>query len=360
MSNHNMESFYNFLATEIMTKYELASTPFDIPALPEAQCIVIPVIREAVAPILVRNNDADDVTDMFLAGANRVRMIASKTKGVERRRGAQILRSIGMGGRSAANKTFIPKGEKAGNVFDLNTFVFGDAAKSEVSAIYPVHAAVLYSDAISVQPKKELVNDVFRTGGIYEDGGNFDAESNKTSNNIFSTYAVHPGALFLQSLVMPGHRMTRAAVEHLLLSVGLAGAYGGQTAVTGTNVRTHLVGIFWGKMERSLNAPMEMLSVLKEEKSLDGILSLLGTEFGRTYPHSVEKKTLDECVASLVNRFEEGDPSLLAQYALARQNLSELFNAWFGTVEKKNRKGKKGQEEQTIVDDAEDEGVVNG
>ncbi|MHB1563726.1 MAG: type I-D CRISPR-associated protein Cas7/Csc2 [Leptospirillum sp.] len=360
MPNHNMESFYNFLATEIVMRYELSSTPFDIPSLPEAQCIVIPVIREAVAPILVRNNDADDVTDMFLEGANRVRMIASKTKGVERRRGSQILRAIGMGGKIAANKAFIPKGKKVGDYFDLNTFVFGDAGKGEGSAIYPVHAAVLYSDALSVRPKKELINDVFRTGGIYEDGGNFNSDSKESSSNIFTTYAVNPGTFFVQSLVIPGHRMTKAAFDHLLLSVGLAGSYGGQTAVTGTNIRTHLVGVFWGKMERSLNAPMEMLRKIGEEHSLEGILSLLESEFRSQYPHFVDKKTLDESVASLVARLEEGEPSLLAQYAMSYQKVSDLFNAWFGTVDKKERKSKRETAELGNGGESEEEDAVNG
>jgi len=362
MTSHNMESFYNFLTTEIMTRHELASAPFDIPALPEAQCIVIPVIREAVAPILVRNNDADDVTDMFLAGANRVRMIASKTKGVERRRGSQILRSIGMGGKSAANKTFIPKGKKAGEVFDLNSFVFGDAAKGEESAIYPVHAAVLYSDAISIRPKKELLHDVFRQGGIYEDGGNFDSESKKSSNNIFTTYAVNPGTLFVQSVVIPGHRMTRAAFDHLLLSIGLAGSYGGQTAITGTNIRTHLAGIFWGKMERSLNAPMEMLFKIGEERSIESILSILESGFASQYPHFVERKTLEEAIASLVARFEASDPSLLSQYAISHQKISDLFNAWFGANPQKNKKSRKGAQETggAVAEEAEGEDAVNG
>ena len=363
MTKHNMESFYNFLTTEIIAKNELAGTPYDIPALPEAQFIVIPVVREAVAPILVRNNDSDDVTDIVLAGANRVRMIASKTKGVERRRGSQILRSLGVGGKGAANKTFIPKGRNAGEVLDLNSFVFGDAAKGEESAIYPVHAAVLYSDAISVRPKKDLINDVFRQGGIYEDGGNFDSESKKSSNNIFTTYAVNPGTFFVQSLVIPGHRMTRAAFDHLLLSVGLAGSYGGQTAVTGTNIRTHFVGIFWGKMERSLNAPMEMLLKIGEERSVDGILSILASEFASQYPHSVDRKTLEASIGSLIDRFESNDPSLLSQYAVAQQKVSDLFNAWFGTSSQKNKKGKKGgKETEGDVQEGNTEGedAVNG
>jgi len=156
-----LETLHAQLATELQTRYDLAKRPFDIPALPEAQCIVIPLIREAIAPILVRNNDADEITDMVLAGQNRVRIIASKLKGVERRRGAQILRALGMGGRAAANKAFVPKDRKPSEVFDLNSFVFGDSGTGLISGkeyVFPIHAAVLYSDAVSIQPKRDAIN----------------------------------------------------------------------------------------------------------------------------------------------------------------------------------------------------------
>src|SRR5438093_7108538 len=85
------------------TTYTLEEKDFDIPVLPEAQCIVIPIVRETVAPMLIRNNDADMVTDIRAAGKLRVRMIASKTKGVEKRSVNHILRSLRLGGRKEAN-----------------------------------------------------------------------------------------------------------------------------------------------------------------------------------------------------------------------------------------------------------------
>ena len=175
-----MNTLFEHLAQEVKTTYTLEKDPFDIPALPEAQCIVIPLVREAVAPMLIRNNDADMVTDMHAAGKLRVRMIASKTKGVERRRGSQILRSLGLGGRAAANKAYISKDERASSIFDLNTFVFGDSANGHDNAIYPVHAAVLYSDALSIQNLEQpIIDDVFRQGGISEEYVSFDAETSQ-------------------------------------------------------------------------------------------------------------------------------------------------------------------------------------
>ncbi len=328
----SIETLYAQLAKDLQTHYELAKKPFDIPSLPEAQCIAIPLVREAIAPVLVRNNDADEITDMVLAGHNRIRIIASKTKGVERRRGAQILRALGMGGWAAANKAFVPKGKKPSDVFDLNSFVFGDSGTGVISGkefVFPIHAAVLYSDAISIQPKRNSIHSVFRQGGIGEDGGNFDAEDKKSSSNIFTTYAVNPGTLFVQCLVLPGRRLTRAAFDHLLLSIGLTGAYGGATAVTGTNLRTHCAGIYWGRLERAINAPQEMLQAIGKTGELETALSAVEQAFQKAYPHHINRSETEKALADLVDRFEANAPELLAQYASAKEQVACLFDAWF-------------------------------
>jgi hypothetical protein len=338
-----MDALFACLTQEVKTTYKLEKADFDIPVLPEAQCIVIPVVRETIAPILIRNNDADMVTDIHAAGKLRVRMIASKTKGVERRRGSQILRSLGLGGRTAANKAYIKKGVSAGDIFDLNTFVFGDSANSADKAIYPVHAAVLYSDALSVQGLEEpIVDDVFRQGGISEESVSFDAETHQTSSNIFTTRAVLPNTVFVQSMVMLGRRMTREALDHLLLSMGLAGSYGGATATTGTNIKTHLCGIYWGAFERSINAPQEMLHALKNlgdqhPVEVTDVIGRLEQAFSNPetgYRHHITAEQLRMYVSQLIEAFEADDKLLLDGYTKASEQMRELFDAWFTPTNK--------------------------
>ncbi len=332
-------NLWNALATQVVESYELAEKqPYDIPKLPQAQCIVIPLIREVIAPLIVRNNDADEVTDQVLAGENRIRMIASKTKGVERRRGAQILRALDMGGRSAANKAYINKsrGYNPSRVFDLNTFVFGDSANGDSNAIYPVHAAVLYSDAVSVQPKHGQIESVFRTGGIYEDGGNLDAESKKSSNNIFTTYSVKVGTLFVQTAVFLGNRITRAGLDHWLLATGFSGSYGGMTATTGTNLRTHLVGLYWGTLERDINAPSEMLRLFHDGIDIANLTAKevvisLDERFRSTYPYGISSDGTTEYAASLFQSLETRDALLLSQYESGTRAVQDLFDRWFGS-----------------------------
>ena len=339
-----LNDLYSLLPTDVAQTLQLKDET-TIPKLPEAQVIVIPLVREAVAPMLIRNNDVDDITDMPLAGKNRVLMIASKTKGVERRNGARILRTLGVGGRFPTNKTYIRE-DNIRDAYDLNTYVFGDSAKSAGggSAIYSVHSAVLYSDAVSVQSRAESVMDQFRQGGISEDGGAFDVETKSASSNIFTTRYVIPGTLFVQTLVMTGRRMTATALDHLLLAIGLSGAYGGQTAVTGTNLRTHLAGIYWGRLERPVNAPKILLEQLGATRNAAEIRAGLETLFGQVYPGHCDSETLSGHLAGLVERFEQDDPELRQWYQAAKQQMADLFASWFvGNKEKKSAKaGRKG------------------
>ncbi|WP_200374639.1 type I-D CRISPR-associated protein Cas7/Csc2 [Thiocystis violacea] len=329
------------VAQEITFKKDAKHT---IPRLAEAQVVVIPLIREAIAPLLVRNNDADDVTDLVLAGKNRILMIASKTKGVERRVGSRILRALtnaegqSLGGRYPANKTML-SADNVRDAYDLNTFVFGDSAKDAKGdkAIYSVHAAVLYSDAMSIQPRAKSIYEQFRHGGIAEDGGSFDAENSGASSNIFTTRYVKPGTLFVQSLVIPGNRLTRAALDHLLLAIGSAGAYGGQTAITGTNLRTHACGIYWGRLEREINAPLRMLEQVDDDTAapkVETVRDRLAAAFANAYPHGCAPTDLDGYILELMQAFEQDDADLLDRYRTASIQLADLYQGWFFGGEK--------------------------
>ncbi|MCY0908736.1 MAG: type I-D CRISPR-associated protein Cas7/Csc2, partial [Sulfobacillus thermotolerans] len=299
------------LAPTMTVEYTLAEKPYMIPTLPQAQVIVLPVVREVVAPMIIRNNDAESITDIVMVGERRIRMIASKTKSVEKRRGAMILRALQLGGYAAANKHFINEKahQRPSSVFDLNAVVFGDSAKGNGKAIYPVHAAVLYSDAISVQPAAVQTDAVFRQGGIMEDGSNYDPERHQSSSNIFTTRAVKPGTLFVQTLVLIGRRVTAAAFDHLLLSLGLAGAYGGSTATTGTNLRTYLAGIYWGTLEQAVNAPMVILESLPTPlpTSPVALVTHLETIFGQAYPRRISAQKAEAYVSDLATRLEKRD-----------------------------------------------------
>ena len=73
-----------------------------------------------------------------------------------------------------------------------------------------------------------------RTGTLW------DAEGKKNTENLFTRHFVLPGTLLIQVLTSNGRQLPPIGFDHLLLSLGLAGSYGGQTSVTGVNVRTHI------------------------------------------------------------------------------------------------------------------------
>lgn len=341
-----MENLFKQLPTEVQFTYQYGKEDFDIPKLPEAQCIVIPLVREVIAPILIRNNDTETITDILAAGQRRVRMIASKTKGVERRRGDQILRALGVGGKMAANKGYIRKGQRVGEVFDLNTYVFGFSANANIGGketICSVHSGALYSDALSVQSVGQVADEVFRQGGISEEFVTFDAESKSTSSKIFTTRAVLPPALFVQTLVMSGHRMTREALDHLLLAIGMAGAYGGATATTGTNLKTHWCGVYWGKLERAINAPEELLKRIGETANAEAAVSAIETlmQDGQSgYPNALSAADLQTYVTTLARDFEDDAEELRARYEQSAIQMGSLFDAWFMKPEKAKKGGK--------------------
>ena len=136
---------------------------------------------------------------------------------------------------------------------------------------------------------------------------------------------------------MIGRRMTRAAFDHLLLSIGVAGSYGGATATTGTNLKTHLCGVYWGAFERSINAPQEMLQALqalKNEQQLGvtEVITLLEQAFSHPetgYRHHITAEPLQQYVTQLIEAFETEDKTLLEGYQKAAEQMRELFDAWF-------------------------------
>ena len=145
----------------------------------------------------------------------------------------------------------------------------------------------------------------------------------------------------MQSIVATGQRLTRTALDHLLLSVGLAGAYSGATATTGTNSRTHFAGLYWGRCERAINAPQEMLGAIGEQGDLKDMLDSLGAAFSQAYPNGVDRQSLSNYLRDLVEQFERSDKELLARFAEASQMAASLFNAWFYRETAKERRGRK-------------------
>jgi hypothetical protein len=308
------------------------------PALKNLGSIAIPIVREVISPASFRNEDAE-VTDIAVANVRRIRAVANKFKFGERSRGLQVLRYFGAGGAMAQNKTMFGKDSLPSTGFDLNTIVFGDSA-NRGSDVLPVKAGVQYSDAISIGGYAEAVSETFHNRSS-EDGTLWDSETKKNSTNLFSRHFILPGTLLVQVLTLNGKVLPPEALEHLLLSVGLAGAYGGQTSIYGINVKNHIVGVFGAAFERPIASPYEAVKSVPQGANADEAVQSLEQVFGCEYAVSIGSQEVAALQKDLIDKVEASDPGLRERYVGGQVKIGAFFDSWFGLGADKKKRGKK-------------------
>ena len=298
-----------------------------MPARRNAGHVAIAVIREIVAPTVFRNAE-EEITDIEdRDGVRRVRATPSKFKFGERGRGLLVLRAWNAGGRLPQNRTAVGDQMSIREAFDLNTLVFGDSAMWG-TRVLPVKAAVQYSDALSTVPYHDSVGESFHHRGD-ETGTLWDAEGKKNTENLFTRHFVLPGTLLVQTLTSNGRQLPPIGLDHLLLSLGLAGSYGGQTSVTGVNVRTHIAGIFAARLETPMSSPYELLRALPETRSLDDLVSAVVQAMSEHYQVHADANEASTYQRQLVKAFEEDDPDLRKRYEEAAPKIADLFEQHF-------------------------------
>jgi len=304
------------------------------PALKNAGCVTMALVREAIAPVIFRNEE-QEITDIEIGEEPHIRAVPNKFKYPEKGRGLQILRVYGAGGRLPQNKTFLRKNEKPSDAFDMNTLVFGDSTTHD-NRVLPVRAAVNYSDGLSLLPKHLCVDETFHNRAM-EDGTLFDAAEKKNSDNLFTRHFIIPGTLMVQVLSTRGKVLPPEGLDHLLLSMGVAGLYGGQTSTTGVNIRSRIAGIYASRFEHPLASPYEIMKNLgdADKKDADAVLGAIHDMMGEHHDVSMDGKTAGAYQKKLVDRFEKDDPALEKQYVEASPKVAELFDSWFGTGKKK-------------------------
>ena len=303
------------------------------PALKNLGSITVFLLREVISPASFRNADAE-ITDIEVSGHRHVRAVANKFKFGERARGLQVLRFFDAGGSLAQNRTIFRKGEKPGDHFDLNTFVFGDSANSE-KAVLPVKAAAQYSDAISLQDYGDAVDRTFHNRAS-EDGTLFNPESKQASVNIFERHFVTPGTLLLQTISLNGRTAPKEVLDHLLLSIGLAGAYGGQTSIYGVNVRNNVAVLGAGHFERELASPYVMIKELRRRgvdmASLEAVRTAISDLVDAAWPVTIVGEDLRAHQQAMISALEGDSEQMRAAYGTTAAKVSAYFNAWFEGV----------------------------
>lgn len=298
------------------------------PKLKNLGCVSLVLIREAIAPVVFRNAE-QEITDIEWLDDLYIRAVPNKFKYIERGRGLQILRALGIGGKQAQNKTVLYKGQKISDAFDLNTLVFGDSANFE-NRVLPVRSAVNYSDALSIKPKEQCVDSTFHNRAM-EDGTLFDADSKKNSDNLFTRHFIKPSTLMVQVLSTRGQVLPEIGLKHLLLSMGMAGSYGGQTSVTGINIKTHIVGIYADQFEQAITSPYELLTALQTHANSDlvSIKATLHEVLQAQHAVSIQGSEAQQWQLELIKAFEQNGSPLEQEYKQAQPKVAALFNEWF-------------------------------
>ena len=298
-----------------------------MPTRRNAGHVAVALIREITAPTVFRNAE-EEITDIEdRDGVRRVRATPSKFKFGERGRGLLVLRAWSVGGRMPQNRTAVGDRMPVRDAFDLNTLVFGDSAMWG-TRVLPVKAAVQYSDALSTVPYRDAVGESFHHRGD-ETGTLWDAEAKRNTENLFTRHFVLPGTLLVQVLTSNGRQLPPIGLDHLLLSLGLAGSYGGQTSVTGVNVRTHIAGIFAARLETAIASPYELLRELPETNSVSKLASAITHAMLPRYQIHADTSESCEYQRSLVETFERDDPGLRRRYEDAAPRIADLFEQYF-------------------------------
>ena len=298
-----------------------------MPSRRNAGHVAIALVRETVAPTVFRNAE-EEITDIEdRDGVRRVRATPSKFKFGERGRGLLVLRAWNVGGRLPQNRTAVGEAMPVGKALDLNTLVFGDSALWG-TRVLPVKATVQYSDALSTVPYRDAVGESFHHRGD-ETGTLWDAEGKKNTENLFTRHFIRPGTLLVQVLTSNGRQLPPIGLDHLLLSLGLAGSYGGQTSVTGVNVRTHIAGIFASRLEVPISSPYELLRALPATGSVDELVSGINQTMKEQYRIHAGSDEASAYQRQLVDAFEQDDPELLRRYEEAAPKIESLFEQHF-------------------------------
>jgi len=330
-----MNSIKSHLSTldSLLTEVEADKGKYIQPALRNLGAVSIVLVREIVAPTVFKNSDAEN-TDIDVQTSKgliqAVRAVPNKFKHRERGRGLQILRDLNVGGAYPQNKASVGKKAPLKDVFDLNSFVFGDSVLRDGSVL-PCKAATMYSDGISTADYVASVGKTFHNRA-YEDGSLFDALAKKNSSNIFDRHFILPGTLFVQTISTVGKVMTPEALDHLLLSIGFGGSYGGQTSISGVNVRTHVAGIYGGKVERPETSPYLLASELlvqDRRQTAEEVIDHVASKLAPLHASSVDAAEARAYIEDLSARLEGNDEALVKQYRAAADKVGELYEQWF-------------------------------
>lgn len=144
----------------------------------------------------------------------------------------------------------------------------------------------------------------------------------------------------IQVLTLNGRIMPAKVLEHLLLAIGLAGAYGGQTSIYGINVKNHIAGIFGAAFERPIASPYEAVKTVTASTA-DEALHQLAAAFRAEYAAEIAAAAVADLQRDLIAKVEANDSGLRQRYRETHHKVGDFFDAWFGLGAAAKKKAKK-------------------
>jgi hypothetical protein len=175
-----------------------------------------------------------------------------------------------------------------------------------------------------------------------ESGTLYDDEKQENSVNLFNRHFVLPGTLLIQVISTRGRVLPRIGLDHLLLCLGVAGTYGGQTSITGTNIRTHLVGLYGDAFEQAETSPYVLLKTLPNTsssltKKVGELSQHLHEQLSDVHQLALSSAEITAYQHRLLERFENNFDDLKKDYKHAKDQLDDFYNGWFIKPEKKKK-----------------------
>lgn len=293
----------------------------------------VTVVRlvEVIAPTIFRNSEEEMTSTTIRDNFETVCGKAYKTKYVDSLNGLRILRTLKAGGNYPKNRHTVAKNVELKDVFDLNSMVFGDSAFKD-GRVLPVKSGTNYSDLIGLSHYMDSVDKSLHIKNN-EEGTLFDYENKKNASSIYDRHFIKPGTLFVQSLTINGKTLPIEGLNHLLLSIGISGSYGGSTAVTGTNLKSHLVGIYGNTFERPEMSPYEIANHIYENNLLGSDAATIINAINEyVSPHQEVRISHEEASKmrdQLMNKLIHNRPEIEKEYKNIQHKVQGLFEATF-------------------------------
>ena len=329
-----------FLSEENLPKSIINDRPRPLLAYRDTRRATILVKRTVIGPFVNRHTTDEDTITIMVRNESHIRIPNRKLKAVEKNRCLRMARKHDL----VDPQYLTNEVQEIEHLANPVSVLYGDGS-NKTNEVAGIPARVIYSQAVSIQPKKESIQHITHNALSDEKTMRNVAEFDKAGKttmrtSLFETAYVREGTAFLSTITID----TPTLESLTLVLYGLqAGSYGAGSNVYGTNLRNEVLGIALTKRE----IPVTPWSSLHEHEIknvddavknfVDEIQTKINEKNGEKFLDSTEVQTLQ---TNLLGSMED---VVKAMTTLSKQ-AKEYVDVVFGSVE--NKKSKKTKEKE--------------